>query len=687
MKLKKYGLHAFCLFLLVLFCLFRFQEAVFQNVLSAPISPDGYGSVGGFQMMIDQAKESPQILFSDVYHSTKMGLGILEPGPFSIFWKLYLFIFGSFVGSLQIVILSTFVIALLNGLFFYFFSFHFLKSHWMSLIGGVFAICFYNYHYRANGHLFGLGSMFLPVLLVALLLKMTQTKDLLSFLWLAIVTAVNFNVNEYYGFFGLWVTAIVLIYIFVQDFFDENFKWKQTCVFLAAFGISTLSLFLVFYPNQIAMKIINFITRIDSNYVKGITHELSTMVFYSSDHLSDFFVVNKHFAAPHQKSFYQNTELTFSIGFFVSVFVVINFLLLYKYLSSKQKRIIYSSFLIVLTSFLLCLNPFKFPSLVGINAIIAPMFRVTFRALVYFDISMTFVFLYTTYLLFKSARAKVSKTFIYACLSLIIVSIDLPYPHILEKVSSQSFPDAKELSLLANEDSSFKVIDLPMFPTSDSMPERSYIYSFEYAFHRKRVLNFPFAQGNNFKFAAMADQFAKEVNTFKEDMPLFLNKLGVKYVIYHKTYFGRIMSFEDAQREALRLSTNKYLSTVMDNDRFTVFKIQDGLPDFNSLNFVMDILTPKNQFFDFSASCIQVADSMAFNCNKKSKARFISYYDSPKKVSAKFEIEIGNEHLLRDIQFVAQPMETVELILRDLVGGRRENTKVQVAGVRIENVD
>ena len=629
--LKKNRIHFLYIFILTLFCLFRFQESFFKFHYSEFFSPDGYGSIGGYQMFIDQIHKSKTYLFSDVFRTELLGEGVLEPGPFSTFWKFYFYLLSFFFDSFEINTYSVFFIGLLNGIFFYFLVNHFTKSKLLSFAGAILIISLYNFHIRSNGHLTGLGSIFMPILLFGSALYTSENKNTSSFFYLAIANLLNFNCNEYYGFYGLWITGFICLYMILKNYIETKrfpFEILKKSFFLLL--VVVVCLFIV-YPTIIREKVIAKFFHEDTGFLKGIAHAPENIYFYSIQSLKELILPNRYLFADDQ--IYKNPERTYSIGLSVILFTLANLFLLRKKLSKNQKNLIYVSLVTILISIIICLDPRIFPSLASINAKIAPMFRVTYRSLIYFDISFVFLFLYSCYLLMSSDLKTSFNQFKhkYVFGIILVVGLELPYPHLLKPIANQAYPDSRGLSWLKNEPDTIKIVEIPYYPYGNGVnPERSYRYVYNYFFHRKEILNFPFTEANNDKFKAEIDKFSAFVNSVSEDAIRTLYKMGAKYVIYN--YEGHIkINIE-------KLKENKLLSIVSDDKtQHAIFKINIDDDSFNTKNIIFDYLIPKDKMFDFSTSC-NSDEQKYFRCGDGAKVRFYNYYDKTVSVDANIEI-------------------------------------------------
>lgn len=679
-KMNKNKKHLFAILFLLAFCLFRFQESVFRNEFSEFYSPDGYGSVGGFQMFMDQAKETPSIIFSDLYHNSKVGEGILEPGPFSFFWKAYLYVLSFVFDALDIIIFSVFIIALLNGLAFYTIIYQKTNRVALSTFGAVLAISFYNYHIRANGHLFGLGSIFLPIILFLFLTNLSHKNNYQYYILLGAVTFLNFNVNEYYGFYGFWVTLIPLLFVTIKEKIFDGAKFKTIIQHYFTAGISALILLLLFYPNIITAKIINKIQRADLTYVKGIAHPIENIIFYSVNNLKDLFTINRSFSLPQHIEFFKNVEFTYHIGLLISIFTALNLAYLYKKISSEEKKHIFISIFVAITSILLCLNPIKFPSLVELNAVVAPMFRVTYRSLLYFNISVVFLFLYSIHLIFKYSKTTYLRH-IYITVAILAVSIDLPYPSLTKSVANQNFPAIDLIKVIAKDEQNFRVLNLPFYGANDPAPEKNYLYTYGYYFHKKEVLNFPFTEANHSKFINGINTFSKLVNEFSSEVPNILKSLGVKYIIHFRENAGNSTSNEKVN--VTNLKSNKNLTLVDENEILSIYKINDfETQEHNSL--IYTYLIDSDSYFDFSGTC-KATDLKFYDCNHRSHVRFINYHNSNIAVSAKITFQIKEEELVSTLSFNLKPYEKFEARLSDLIKSeiKSKSFKVKISEVAI----
>ena len=199
-------------FLFLFFSFWRYSGVLQSENHALTNQGDGLGTIAGVFSVSEQiTKYDSSYLFSDTFYSERNGGALLVPGPFSQFWKLTNVSLSTLYSPNSVydmVGMMGFFLACLSG----FFLCRFFKLNVYSSL--IFAISIASLDVtilRANGHLFGLGVIFVPILVVLFTAKAGVAPTVKNVATLAVIHTLNFNVNEYYGFFGVFFTSSLLL--------------------------------------------------------------------------------------------------------------------------------------------------------------------------------------------------------------------------------------------------------------------------------------------------------------------------------------------------------------------------------------------------------------------------------------------------------------------------------------------
>lgn len=539
------------LLLLFIYSLFRYSDVVFSTDYSLTNFGDGIGTVSGIFALNDLVRNGDwSYIFSDMAHFPDHAQALASAGPFSQTWKLIVIVFGTMFSpetTYDVVGMIGYFCALVSG----FILFRYLGAN--SLIAGILCITLAsidNNVARAQGHLFGLGVIFGPIITVYFTSVVSNDPSRRNLLFLAAAHLFNINLNEYYGFFGIFFTVAFFLINTAIRFRYLNFKVLfQDLVIASVFFILVAS---ILYPNSILFPVLEKLGLIESTSVsvKTHVHDWNSFVFFSLSDVfhvfeSDIGFINNLLNEGRFKS--ELWEMSYRIGIVCPTITIILLYTIYIKDSVRFVELIIKLtpwLLATLLLFLFSLSPSYSFSLVPFTYEIAPMLRVGVRALLYFDIGVLSIFTICLSELSKlliggfSKRPKLNRLkFAFLSVTLVLfVHNDVSKLDLFERMPKLLLPDATDYNSLINEKNGI-LIEVPYLSPIESPPEDNYMYLFHRIYHQKKLANQIYHGSNNTKYTEDLDRLSKNINSLTNDFLDHLILSGVDYfAVSHDMY-------------------------------------------------------------------------------------------------------------------------------------------------------
>ncbi|EOD80119.1 hypothetical protein D515_00689 [Grimontia indica] len=546
---------------LFIFSVFKYSDAIFSAEMSLANEGDGLGTIAGIFALQDLVQhEGLGYVFSDLAKFSNHGQALSEAGPFSQFWKIVSVTIGYFF-SPQL----TYDLVGMLGYFFSavaaFYLFSYLGANRLiSLVLAIALVSMDNTIARAYSHLFGLGVMFAPILVVMTTAIASNNPSRKWLIVLALVHIFNFNVNEYYGYFGVFYT--ISFFIAQTAINARKVDWKELVKNLTIASIVFVSALILLYPNVIGQSLLLKLGIISEISNKGGTHvhEWGAFTFYSVQKIHALFESDISFIQNLlDKERFSNDlwEMSYRIGFVLPVSIV---LICYHIVLIQGRKSV--DFLLklapwclaTLVSLCFALSPNYKISLVSLTYEIAPMFRVATRSLLYFNIGLFSILVISLVhlisILDKKAesgeRFKKYSISAFALLLVLLVHNDVSRLDFFEKIPTLKLDTQSPYTVLSDRENGI-LVEVPYLSPKKSPPEQSYPYLFNRLFHKKILANQIYTGSNNKKYIDDLDSLSESINQLDEG---FLNKLitnGVKYFAVEDNYSQTKLTLDNSR--------------------------------------------------------------------------------------------------------------------------------------------
>ncbi|WED22000.1 hypothetical protein L3Q72_00870 [Vibrio sp. JC009] len=550
MSIKRMEALAIYLFFIAL-GVWRYSDVIFSQTMSLANSGDGIATIAGIFAVSEQVLGYDSSLFiSDMFQFERHGGLLAQPGPFSQIWKIVDVVFGGLFEpntAYDVVGMLGFVLACACGYkLFSYINFNKFACIILSVIVASLDVTLI----RSNSHLFGVGMFFIPILVVLYTMKAGKEVDNKIIVILAILHAVNFNTNEYYGYFGVFFTTSYLVVSWLIKVKDIEIRGliKSLLIGLCAF----LVLMLLLYPTVLFEPIASKLTSFGANEAAAKSAEShhvhdwnSFLIFSISNIYSIFEPDNAILARFINIDIFKNElwEMTYRIGLAIPLFI---FVITYTVLLKDKEKIMADlqviGPLVISSVVMLCLSlhpSFSF-SLVPLTYKIAPMFRVSTRALLYFDICMLVMLALSLKWLVVIIKENISNKIASAVLVALIVGFvgllsysDSSKISIKGKLPALSLPIVdvyRELGELQDG----VLMELPYHSPKTATPEAVYEYLYNRVAHKKPIANQVYTGSNNTKYLDDIHDFSEAVNNLDDQL---LNNLvvgGLRYLAVKK---------------------------------------------------------------------------------------------------------------------------------------------------------
>jgi hypothetical protein len=201
------------------------------------------------------------------------------------------------------------------------------------------------------------------------------------------------------------------------------------------------------------------------------------------------------------------------------------------------------------------------------------MFRVSTRALLYFDIAIFVILGILINGLFVTCRRKISNKNIYLSvvymLSLVVGVLsysDASRISFLGKMPSMELPEIDVYRTVGDMPDGV-LMELPYLSPETSAPEASYEYLYNRVGHKKPIANQVYTGSNNTKYTQALHDFSLRVNNLDSALLESLVSNGLKY-----------LAVKDSMNNVLEtVSSSESLVLIANDGTTSIFKAKDGL--------------------------------------------------------------------------------------------------------------
>ncbi len=537
--------------------LWQFQEGLFQKdklYIEAYVrdnyTSDMMGMLGYNASKYMRIKEKGiTSLLTNTYKDEDTNAGLDKvTREVGILWDIYYFILIFFFGLSMFLNVHSFLTFIFIALASYLLARELGMSPLFSILTGFFLTHIENFEFRMNNH-GGLVSYHFPILLIWISLRLGKKPNLKNNLIYAFILFLNITNHGYYAYFGIFFSVpFVLGYWYILKSYKiypliqlikNSFSGILFLFFLCLLQMpraiwAMISPLLGFHnPNNDTYNLVKQVIRTYEDY----NYWSLSNVF--SIWQTGFSWLRKVFPFTHFNN--ENlfpTESFFRVGFLVVLFLfIIRYYLFNKIMKNKVKEItllgkeIYIWILACFIMIAFSVNDSYYFSLVPFSYSLIQGFRVGIRALIYYEISVILLFLYSVYMLQTHWRIKNKNIYIFLILLIVYADVLHPGDTIWPKIyPAKKAPEKAAYLELKNKPHGL-LLELPM-SSERVYPnwENEYLYMSYCPWHRKTIIN-PFSGG------LVGEVFReKMLNIWNNMTELDLENLrqaGVRYIAVH----------------------------------------------------------------------------------------------------------------------------------------------------------
>ncbi len=547
---------------LVLFALVaavRFRD-VFKPGLALTNNGDGLGTITLIQDFKEVSKREPlwKMLFESTFSNDRIGFGIKAPDRLNVFWRVQYLVFNEFFKADDVydfIAASGFVLIGLAG---YLLLRELGLGYLVSLVGALFFANLDNFMWRIGGHL-SLAVYYMPLFFLVFCVRAGKNPTKRNMALAGLFAVLMFLHNEYYGYFGFFFGAVVLVMYFLQGrklrrVLSENRRELVNAgVGFAVFAAGLL----VLYPDLFVMKLVHvffpgFATE-GAGSGGSVGHHFGAFIAFAVDNpLAAFRPGTEAFADLLGRNWGKTGVgefMTMRFGFFAPLFILVFFLSLW--LLRKHGKIQLSLLVrdakiwvaAAIVAGLFANSPLRILSLAPLTYLAAPMFRVGARAFLYVDFAMIVVFcLYLSFVLevvLEAAKKReISRSAGFLALAVAGVAFsfwDTSGGRLWKKIDALPLPDSSVYKAIA-ESPEGHVLELPYYSPLTSPPELNYDYIYFRGSYGYTLVNTPYHPPQNVLFTAQLDEFSKRANNPSDGFLNTLSKTGVRYIVVNKGF-------------------------------------------------------------------------------------------------------------------------------------------------------
>jgi hypothetical protein len=521
-----------------------------------------------------------------VTYPEKYGLGFIGTMPLSLFWKSMFLVLTPFFQPHQVHDICVFLSYVLIGIA------SLLVAWEVGLVPSVallFALTVARLDFlswKVYAHLYGLGFYFAVPLVLWLCLRFFRGPNASRFVVLGLGNWLNMLVNEYYGYFGLYMTASFVLVTMAVKY--RTIRWTQIIFGAAGALIVFVVLMALCYPEHVASKLLGqvgseptgeYAARVfgerDISFWAFVTH-----AWFFKVHLSFWPLSLRVNVEPHTSE-----EICARFGLFLPILIVSGCLFLpWLYRTTKTpgsqraNPAVFAPrylFIPLWTMFSVASPPeWKF-SLARLTVRYAPMFRVGVRAVLYVEILLVlWAFLvfsramsYAPYSQEKCRRLNLPTVSLpwlqrlCICAFLVIGVWDTTSQNMLTPFMTHPIREAHGFSVVKREKGDGLLLQLPYYPTQDL--DSVYEYYYHYLHHRKPFVNAWWGLRNDELYTRFL-QFRERLDILT---PEFLAKMGANGLEY--------LVINDSARSRLSwLKQNQSLMLLWSSKERDIYKIK-----------------------------------------------------------------------------------------------------------------
>ena len=413
-----------------------------------------------------------------------------------------------------------------------------------SLLFSLFMVSLPNTAARLEGHLM-LAFLHAPMLFLAWVIDTARRPTWQNFIFAGFGLWLAFLVNEYFGYFSIWIAGAIFISMRWQTLRQE---FESELRFLLPRALAAAAFFVVLlafsHPSIVLGPVLrrfgvvselpptrNF-TTMSEFAIYGMKNPL--LLVTPGIEIPDVYILNKLFKTS------VTGEFTFRIGLLIPLFIWLSRRWLLKNCQSGYLRIkdmIMPLSIAALVAFALGLHP-QFRLLVWVTSVIAPMFRVSVRAYFFLDALLLLIF----FLFFQTMWSEMSRRVFsftpslekYLPQSALILALLFCFRDLttvwwpLAPFAAHALPAEVEFARKFSQLPQGLVLEVPQFSRASKVVYESlYPYKMRTAYHGMKCINFMWSK----EYETETDAFAKDVNNPVPETVARLSQLGIRYVL------------------------------------------------------------------------------------------------------------------------------------------------------------
>lgn len=580
--------------------LWKFSDVLFEPLLCLTNQGDGLGGLGQFALAnpLVQKVGLLNYLFSDINQNPLWGAGLMPPTVSTVLWKsiiLLLFELGLSPDNIwDIIAFGSFILTIIAG---YLLALELGAPFFLALASGLFFAHLDVFKARIQAHLF-LATYFFSILQVLWAIKSGKEPSLKNLIVFALLSAICFAQNEYYGYLGSIFSIIIFLgyfiyhnaYNFLKNIDNNNVSLLKN-IFIS--GLLFIFTMFVIYPNYLGNKLISLFGEEKGKSFSYLDHNINEVFVYSVNEplalfkpsLSLLNIFNWQF------QFINPGEFTFRIGFVILLGIVITLILcLILHIRAKKVNaenstykllhhiIIFSIAATVMA--LIGLSPIFDFSLALFSFKIAPTFRVVARSYLFVDFAIIIIFVIaTSWLWIKLSKdASIRR---YASVFILLLSLlsfrDLSGSFLPQKELAFKLPKESLIFNVLREKPTGWLLEVPFY-TSHQSPEINYIYFYNYSIHKKPIINgaFHLLPKTNPEIDTKIIVASGEINRPSEKTIKKLGLSGVRYLSVHNDVMD--YSYLD--------NYSSSISKIGKNQSITLYEILDVNSNGNFIDYL-----------------------------------------------------------------------------------------------------
>lgn len=584
------------LFIILLYTIWKFYAAFEVGVSVSYPYGDGLGTIGSFGEVVEQIKvKNFSYLLSDLTPVELIGNGVHGSAPINALQKII-------IGSLSLVAIEDNIYdlyAMLGFILVGIATFLLLKEiGTLSIFACIGALMMMNNdnYVRYTGHL-QLAIPFMSIFLTLFIFKLSKATSYTNMILVVVMTVLNFMMNEYYGYYGIFYTIFLFLGLLTYYQFDSlktKYFWIEFLKKLSTGILLLIIMMSLAYPNLIFQKLVSLFINIDTSVGNSFgSRSFDDFIVYSIKNSLYYFYPKIGLLQSILPSdiFTKNTfwEQSFRLGLVLPIFFVLAYLYILlkrdviNYIGNKNMWFVLALLPAIMIMILFSNDPNYGPSLVKLSYKISEVFRVSSRAYLYILIlSIVIFFFYFNHLWnFLTKNQIINRTLLYVTTAIlfIIALYDVTGKIWYTQFDTYKLPKNDIYSYLGTLPKGL-VCEVPFYSSKNDVPESSYIYTYNRSIYKAHLLNAQVQQSS--KYYDTFNALSKLMKYPDDSLVNILRELGVRYIVV------------DKNKSTWNLEKiNDYITLLQSNDEKSLYQINQFI--IKTPNETRDLLIQKSE--------------------------------------------------------------------------------------------